>query len=131
MVRYVNFWKIALAGVGVVIAVGFGIGSIDTMPPYAVVFLYDANKTYIALPCLEEWRSRQTQTVDVIRRSTAGEAWKLGYKIDEKCRSAGGYSADGRSVAGLILEKLGLLSPLTHWWDLPYRTENGIVYRGK
>ena len=112
--------------------IGLGIGSSDPMPSYAVVFLDDTTKTYIALPCVEEWRSRPTQQVDIIRRSTAGEARQRRYKVDEKCRDAGGYVEDGHSLTGLILVWLGVLPPLTHWWDRPYRTEDGsIVYPGR
>jgi hypothetical protein len=127
-----KFVKSALGIAAVLIFVGFGIGSIDSMPPYAVVFLDDTSKTFIALPCIEEWRSRPTHTVDVMRRGTAVDAHRLGYKIDLACRDAGGYSEDGRSLTGTILVKLGVLDPLTHWWDRPYRTEDGtVVYPGK
>ena len=110
----------AILGIATVLTIaGFSIGSIDSMPPYAVVFLDDTSKTFIALPCIEEWRSRPTQTTDVVRRGTADDAHRLGYKIDLPCRDAGGYSEDGRSLIGIILVKLGVLDPLTHWWDRP------------
>jgi hypothetical protein len=127
-----KFPSVALATLVAIAMIGFSIGSIDLMPPYAVVFLDDTNKTFIALPCIDEWRSRPTQTVDLVRRGTAAEAGKLGYKVDAKCRDAGGYSEDGRSLTGLVLVRLGVLSPLTHWWDKPYRAEDGtVVYPGK
>jgi hypothetical protein len=71
---------------------GLGIGSSVPMPSYAVVYMDDITKTYIALPCVEEWQSKQTQTVTLIRRGTAGEAGKLGYKTDDECREAGSVS---------------------------------------
>jgi hypothetical protein len=127
--------KVATAALGIaalLLLIGFVVGSDDTMPPYAVAFLDDTNKTFIALPCVEEWKSRKTRTVDMIRRSTASEARRLGYKVDEECRDAGGYVAECRSLAGLILVWLGVLPPLVHWWDRPYRTEDvGIVYPDK
>jgi hypothetical protein len=127
-----KFVKGALGIAAVLIFVGLGIGSIDSMPPYAVVFLDDTSKTFIALPCIEEWRARPTHTVDVMRRGTVDDAHRLGYKIDLACRDAGGYSEDGRSLTGIILVKLGVGDPLTHWWDRPYRTEDGtVVYPGK
>ncbi len=127
-----KFVKVALGIAAFLFMVGFGIGSIDPMPYYAVIFLDDTSKTFIALPCIEEWRSRPTQTVDIVRRGTAGEARSLGYKPDDKCREAGGYSEGGRSLTGLMLVRLGVLGPLTHWWDKPYRTEDGtVVYPGK
>jgi hypothetical protein len=127
-----KFVKGALGIACFIVLIGFGVGSIDPMPFYAVVFLDATNKTFIALPCVNEWRSRPTQTIDVVRRGTAGEAYKLGYKMDNECREAGGYSEDGRSLTGLVLVRLGILSPLVHWWDRPYRTEDGtVVYPGK
>jgi hypothetical protein len=127
--RYIS---VALTAVAIVAMIGFGIGSVDTMPSYAVVFLDDTNKTYIAFPCIDEWRSRPSQTLDLVRRGTAGEARKLGYKPDENCRAAGGYVEDGRSLAGVWLVRLGILPPLVHWWDQPYRTEDGtVIHPGK
>jgi hypothetical protein len=123
-----NFVKGALGIAALIALAGLGIGSIDSMPPYAVVVLDDTTKTYIALPCIEEWRSRPSQAIDIVRRGTAGDAHSLGYDIDLPCRDAGGYIEDGRSLTGIILVKLGLLEPLTHWWDRPYRTEDGVVY---
>jgi hypothetical protein len=127
-----KFVKAALGIAAAIALIGFGIGSTDMMPYYAVVFLDDTNKTFIALPCIDEWRSRPTTTVDVVRRGTAGEAYKLGYKMDDECREAGGYREDGRSLTGLMLVRFGVLSPLVHWWDKPYRTEDGtVVYPSK
>jgi hypothetical protein len=61
-----KYVSIALATVAAMAMIGFGIGSIDLMPSYAVVFLDDTNKTFIALPCIDEWRSGPTQTVDLV-----------------------------------------------------------------
>ena len=127
-----KFVKGALGIAGFIVLIGLGIGTIDLMPNYAVVFLDDTEKTFIALPCIDEWRSRPTKTADIVKRSTAGEAGMLGYKTDKECREAGGYSAEGRSLTGLMLVRLGVLAPLTQWWDKPYRTEDGtVVYPGK
>jgi hypothetical protein len=30
-------------------------------------------------------------------------------------------------MSGMLLVKLGVLSPLQYWWDMPYRTEEGVV----
>ena len=87
-----KFITAALGIAALLIGLGIAIGSSDYMPSYAVVFLDDATKTYIALPCVEEWQSKQTQTVTLIRRGTAGEAGKLGYKTDDECREAGSVS---------------------------------------
>jgi hypothetical protein len=119
--------KSAVGGVVALLAIGFGVGSIDLAPPYAVVFIDDSSKTYIALPCIDEWQHRATTVVDVVRRGTVRDAIQLGYRKDDRCREAGGFQEDGRSLSGLILERVGILSPLEPWWDKPYRTEDGEV----
>jgi hypothetical protein len=119
--------KIGLGTAGFLFFVGLGIGSIDPMPGYAVVFLDDISKTYIALPCIEEWRSRPSNTIDLVRRSTASEAARLKYEPDKNCRETGAFVDDGRSLTGLLLVKLGILPPARHWWDARSRTEEGSV----
>jgi hypothetical protein len=106
-----KFVKAALGIAAAIALIGFGIGSTDMMPYYAVVFLDDTNKTFIALPCIDEWRSRPTTTVDVVRRGTAGEAYKLGYKVDDECREAGGYAEDGRSLPLSLIGGIGPIEP--------------------
>ena len=108
---------------------GFGVGSNTAMPPYAAVFLDDQTKTYIALPCIEEWQRRTSEKVSTVRIAKLGEARKLNYKPDAACRDTGAVAPDGRSVSGKILETLGLLDPIEYWWDQPYRAEDGkVVY---
>jgi hypothetical protein len=116
-----------LALVGMLAYLGGGVTSIVSVPGYAVVYLDDVHKTYLSLPCLDDWKRRPTQTIDTLRQALRRDAYKLGYQMDEDCRNAGGFSEDDRSAAGLVLEKLGILSPLEHWWDRPYRTEDGRV----
>lgn len=106
-------------------AAGFGIETLVTIPDYAVVYLDDAANTYIALPCFEEWRTRLGDAF--VRRGKVSDAKKLHYRLDDNCREAGGYIDDGRSLSGLLLVKLGILPPKQHWWDRPYRTEEGLV----
>ena len=119
--------KITAGGVVVLLILGQSITSLEIIPSYALVFIDDSSKTYIALPCIDEWQHRSTQVVDIVRRGTVGDAVKLGYKPDEGCRQAGGFREDGRSLSGRILERIGILSPLEHWWDKPYRTEDGNI----
>jgi hypothetical protein len=123
--------RIGLGTTGFLLFVGLGIGGIDPMPGYAVVFLDDISKTYIALPCIEEWRSRPSNTIDLVRRGTASEAAGLKYDPDKNCRETGAFADAGRSLTGLLLVKLGILPPVRHWWDAPHRTEEGgVVWPG-
>lgn len=113
---------------GGILLLGFGIETNDTMPGYAVIFVDDASKTYIAPQCVNEWQNKPTKTLNIIRRTTADEARKLNYEPDYDCRETGAFAPDGRTLIGLILVKIGILSPISHWWDQPYRTEEGIVW---
>ena len=104
---------------------GFVIESSQSIPGYALVFLDDTTKTYISWPCVEAWKRRANG--DVSRRSTASEAWRLGYKMDEDCRDASGFIDAERSPSGMLLQSIGILPPITHWWDEPYQTDDGAV----
>lgn len=125
--RAFPFIKTALAAAGLLLLVGFGIKVDVSMPAYAAVYLDDAARTYIALPCLEEWQSRPAKTVAILRLSSAGEAYKLGYSPDDGCRNQGALVSNDGSLSSRTLVRLGLLSPAKHWWDAPYRNELGVV----
>lgn len=113
---------------GGLIYFSFGIETLDPMPSYAVVLVDDISKTYLAPQCVEQWQSKPTKTVDLLRRTTAGEAYRQHYIPDSDCRETGAFSQDGYSLPLLLLVKAGVLPPKKHWWDMPYRTENGVVY---
>jgi hypothetical protein len=50
------------------------------------------------------------------------------YAPDYDCRETGAFSQEGYSLTGLLLVKVGVLPPANHWWDRPYRTEDGVVW---
>jgi hypothetical protein len=119
----------AIAAVfGGLIYFSYGIKTSESMPSYAVVFVDDISKTYLAPQCVEEWQTKPTKTVDLLRRTTAGEAYRRQYIPDSDCRETGAFSEDGYPLPLLLLVKTGVLPPKKHWWDMPYRTENGVVY---
>jgi hypothetical protein len=122
------FIQIGVAIPLVLLFLGLGIGSNTFMPGYAAVYVDDEAKIYVALPCVDEWRRRAERKIAMARLTKASEAYRLGYKPDAMCRESGAFAPDDRSFTGSLLVKLGFLSPLTHWWDMPYRTEEGIVY---
>jgi hypothetical protein len=121
--------RFQMAGLFIVITfvMAFGSQSFVDIPGYAAVYLDDASKTYIALPCVEDWRSRRVGDFAVARLSKASDAQAMHYKQDDDCRKAGGYSDEDRSLSGLLLVRLGILPPMEHWWQKPYRTEQDIV----
>jgi hypothetical protein len=59
----------------------------------------------------------------MLRLAKADDARQLQYKPDAACRETGAFAPDDRSLTGQLLVKLGVLSPLQHWWDAPYRNE--------
>jgi|GEM_PF-2622695 len=107
---------------GVLLWAGLGIRTIETMPDYALVFLDDESKTYMALPCISEWRTRRSNRdkIDRVRPSPASAARQLKYRPDVRCRDAGGFASDDRSLAGHLLAKYGILPPARPWWHNEY-----------
>jgi hypothetical protein len=103
------------------------VGSIDVMPGYAAVYVDDVAHTYLALPCQPEWQTRKTATVDILRLTKASEAYALKYNPDDECREAGGFAQDGPGIVRKYMTDWGWLPPVHHWWDDPYRTEDGTV----
>jgi hypothetical protein len=118
-------WVLVAALMAMIVA--FGLGTIDTMPDYAPVYLDDLTHTYLALPCLEEWQHRQSHQPAMLRLARANEAFLLSYAADDTCRNSGAFAEDGRSAAGLLFVRLGILPPARHWWNMPYRNEEGAV----
>ena len=90
---------------------GFGIGSTIVAPGHAFVFADAEQGMYIAPPCLsrENWSLYQQVTI--------GQARKLKLIPEPKCRDEGGFTQEGRSLSGNILEQLGLLSRLQSRWN--------------
>lgn len=122
-----TYAKLSIIFIAGFFLIGFGIGADEPIPPYARVYLDDATKTYFSLPCLEEWQHRQASTFSLVALSTYGQAKTLNYTSDPICREAGGFIGHPRSLSRLILEQIGVLSPLEQWWDKPYRDEQGHV----
>ena len=114
----------------IVLGLGLAIQTSVPMPGYALVFVDDREKTYLAPQCLDEWHGRKSTTFDILRRTTAKEAFALRYKSDRICRDTGAFQAEGYSATGMLLYKIGILPKLKYWWDQPYRTEDGIIYPG-
>jgi hypothetical protein len=123
--KYVTLTSVILV---FLLLASFGVETTDRMPPYGIVFIDYSTKTYIALPCVEKRRYDPDLKTSMLKLSTRREARKIGYSSDDKCRNAGGFAEDGRSLGGILLVKLGILPPLKHWWDKPYRTEDDIIY---
>ena len=55
MQKLLSIGRIGAAGIALILLFGFAIGTDDPMPGYAVVFVDDVARTFIALPCIEAW----------------------------------------------------------------------------
>ena len=123
-VKLVKLAQKILIGAIILLFVGFGIGMSESVPLYAVVLVDDATKTYFAPQCM----SPRAKNFAQLRRATLADAHELKYKLDDECRNSGAFSTEGTSATGCLLIKLGILSPPHHWWDMPSRTEDGVIH---
>jgi hypothetical protein len=93
-----------------VLLAGFFIVPTRDLPDNAVVFLDDRNHTYLSPGCAkQDWT--------LYRQSRAAEARRLQYEPDKKCRDAGGFGQENRSLTGNFMARLGLLPPLANRWN--------------
>ncbi len=120
--------QVFLLACAVLFVAGFGLETSVGMPGYAVVFVDDTARTFLAPQCAGDWQRKPTRTFDLLRRTTASEAYRLHYNPDYDCVQTSAFAPDGRSVSGILLESMGLLPKKKYWWDMPYRTESGVVY---
>jgi hypothetical protein len=134
--RPANDWKTRLArvvqyvggGAIVALAMTFYVEINGTMPDYAGVYLDEAAKAYIPLPCYADWERAPTDRYAVVHLSTAGDARRSGYGMDDACNGKGYISGTSHSLLIAWLIGAGALPADVEWWDRPYRTENGVVY---
>jgi hypothetical protein len=104
-----KFIKMSTLFIIVLFALGYYIEIIPNMPHYALLYVDDNNRTYFALPCVKN--------LENLRLCTAADAYKLKYKPDPQCRDQGGFTQEGRSLIGYLLERIGLIDPLPSRWN--------------
>jgi hypothetical protein len=96
---------------GVLLFLGFGIGSTQTVPLFAQVYLDDDTREYFAPPCLSQDSGRR------LRSATLRDARDVDYRPNADCRDEGSFVQDGRSLSGGFLERIGILGPLHSRWN--------------
>jgi hypothetical protein len=89
---------------------GFFIVPTRDLPDSAVVLLDDQNRTYLSPGCAQP----EPKGYRVAR---AAEARQLKYEPDKKCREAGGFRQESRSITGNLLARFGLLPPQPSRWN--------------
>lgn len=106
-----NGVKVVIALGGLLVYVGFGIGSSEIMPQNAELYLNHSLRQYIPPPCVAlKDRAHLSLT-------TVAEARSLGYQPEPKCRDEGGFTQDGRSLSGRLLEWLGVFGARPARWN--------------
>jgi hypothetical protein len=75
----------------------------------------DLSRTYLAQPCMQEWRRRPGS--GMVYASAARHAWALGCMPDNNCRASRAFMGADSSVTQDILVNLGILRPPRQWWD--------------
>lgn len=109
MEKALNIAKLAGALIVILLMIGFGIKSSKGMPENAQLYVDDSTKTYIAPPCIE--------TPTDFSLATAGASRRMGYRSDSKCRDEGVFMQDDRSLTGMLLQKIGVLTPIPSRWN--------------
>lgn len=107
---------------------GFMITAPLHMPDYALVFLDDDHETYLAPQCVTIWLRHATPDSTPLRRSHLAVAEALDYGPDKNCAETTAFHPPGASLSRQLLQRAGWLKPTVQWWDVPYRTEDGMVY---
>jgi hypothetical protein len=101
---------------------GFGIGSSTHMPKHALLLVNDETKEYFAPPCLMEFGYNDVKTIYQFGRQknfrvVSAKEVGMPYRPNSECRESNGYFQDGRSVSGMLLEKIGLLPKENSRWN--------------
>jgi hypothetical protein len=116
--------RVVLVLVVVLVLLGYFIGnSIKTsheMPDHARVLMDDDRHTFLCPPYREQYLEEYPSAH--LRTATAHEALTANYLADEGCRDTtekegGGFSQEGRTLSGIVLEYLGAVPPLRSRWN--------------
>jgi hypothetical protein len=113
--RIVGAFTLGLLAVGVFLMLGLAIPTNEAMPGFANIYRDDQSRTYLAQPCVHEWKDRPGS--GIVRFSHAMRAWSLGYEPDQKCRESGALIGADSSLTRDTLVAVGILAPPRQWWD--------------
>ena len=92
-----------------VVIAGLAVNVSRTMPGNTYVYVDDEDKEYYAPNCVQDVRK--------VRLITVREALSLGYIPEPQCAKSGAFLQKGRSLAGVLLEKMGILKELPPRWN--------------
>ena len=89
---------------------GLGIQSSTSAPQHAIVLIDSERKVYFAPQCVFANALK-------LRTTTLGKAREEGFRPDPACVETGAFMQDGRSLPGLLLERMGILKPANSRWN--------------
>ena len=103
--------------------VGFSLTTESNCPDKTLIFVNENTKEYFAPPCLMK---SGFDNIDQINKYAKDHNLKVyldkqitgkGLYPNPECREGKGFTQDGRSFSGEILEKIGLLPKLKTRWN--------------
>ncbi len=123
-----RYAKSVLIGAGMLLFLGLGIDSSGSAPPEAFVAADLSSNTYFGPNCVSVvppgWMADggSLGTIDQLESSgftmtTIEQVREAGFGPDPDCREQGEFISEGRSLTGMLLESVGVLSPLPPRWN--------------
>lgn len=97
----------------VLLGIGLIIGTTLTLPSNAQLYVDDINKVYYAPTYIQN----NVLSIDGLRLTTEKDKSIKFYSPDDTCRNQEYFMQNGRSMTGLLLEKVGILHKLKSRWN--------------
>ena len=101
----------ALGLLVVVLLFGFGVETGSVAPDHALVLADAKERTYFAPSCVSAQRRQALLQIPL------AQAHKQGLSADRTCVNESGFTEEGRSVSGRLLEFLGVLPMRPKRWN--------------
>jgi hypothetical protein len=110
--------RAALLMLGMLLLLGFGCSTSYVAPPNAFVLVDLSRNAYLAPSCVSEAeRAKAGRPGSPLKWGTVEVARSLKFEPDDRCRNAGGFVQEGRSLSGRLLERVGILGPRRPRWN--------------
>lgn len=123
MKKLKNIGQYFIATLIILLWIGFGIDTVPTCPDNAMLFVNLQTKEYFAPPCLMEdgfdniYKINQFASDNNLRVYYHKEISGKELSPNPDCRDGSGFTDEGRSLSGYLLESIGLLPKLKSRWN--------------
>ena len=108
MVNPIRLLKFIAAIFEMLAIIGCFIGTSASIPGNIPFYVDDSAKTYLSIPCHDEWRGRSGNQIAMLRRVSQDDLKGLNYRSDDICRESGGFFEDDWNLTFFLLSKIGL-----------------------